>query len=130
MLKAIQQQQEDLTECMEQPMHINLVEALAQYGHAESKNKENYQQPTTNSDPQVNLVCNATSNGIAIHRALEALTTRLEMLSTNTTPLQRCTGDTDPLPTINPCTGCPYKRYCWTHGCCAHWGCHCNAKKG
>ena len=35
MLKAIQQQQENLTEKMEQRMQINLVEALAQYEHME-----------------------------------------------------------------------------------------------
>ena len=48
-----------------------------------------------------------------------------------------CDGATPPppnpndnsLPTVNPRTRRPYKRYCWTHGCCTHWDRHCKAKK-
>ena len=32
---------------------------------------------------------------------------------------------------INPRTGKPFKRYCWSCGCCPHWGRNCpNKKKG
>lgn len=30
---------------------------------------------------------------------------------------------------INPKTGRPYQRYCWTCGCCPHWGRNCPKKK-
>ena len=30
--------------------------------------------------------------------------------------------------TINPKTGRAFKRYCWTYGCCVHWGRHCPIK--
>ena len=30
---------------------------------------------------------------------------------------------------VNPKTGLPLKRYCWTYGCCAHWGKNCPSKK-
>ena len=29
---------------------------------------------------------------------------------------------------INPRTGQPYKRYCWSCGCCSHWGKNCPKK--
>ena len=35
----------------------------------------------------------------------------------------RATGDD-----INPNTGRAYKRYCWSHGCCGHWGRNCPQK--
>ena len=31
--------------------------------------------------------------------------------------------------TINPRTGRTFKRYCWSCGCCVHWGRHCSVKK-
>ena len=30
---------------------------------------------------------------------------------------------------VNPKTGKPWRRYCWTHGCCEHWGRNCASKK-
>ena len=30
---------------------------------------------------------------------------------------------------LNPKTGLPWKRYCWSCGCCAHWGKNCAQKK-
>ena len=30
---------------------------------------------------------------------------------------------------LNPKTGKPWRRYCWTHGCCTHWGRLCPQKK-
>ena len=30
---------------------------------------------------------------------------------------------------VNPKTGLPWKRYCWSCGCCAHWGRNCPVKK-
>ena len=119
-----------MTERMEQRMQVNLVEALSQYGHMEREqmNTPNIYPPV--EDPQANLIRNASTNDIAIHRALEALTARIEALATGTTPTppQRGTGNESP-PTINPRTGRPYKRYCWSHGCCAHWGRDCQNKK-
>ena len=30
---------------------------------------------------------------------------------------------------VNPTNGLPWKRYCWSCGCCAHWGRNCPNKK-
>ena len=124
-LKAIQQQQEELTQNMEQRMQVNLVEALAQYGHMERD--LNTAVPVTPSATDVNAVLTATPQDLAIHKTLEELTAKIEALTTSRTRNTNPNGEG--LPTVNPRTGRPYKRYCWTHGCCAHWGRHCNAKK-
>ena len=29
---------------------------------------------------------------------------------------------------VNPKTGKPWRRYCWSHGCCTHWGRACTQK--
>ena len=125
MLKAIQQQQEDLTHSMEQRMQMNLLEALAQYGHIENETQPIH-PPENNTS--ANGVTRIPRSEMAIHQALEALTARIEALSAaggNQPPPNRGNN----LPTVNPRTGRPYKRYCWTHGCCTHWGRECRNKK-
>ena len=124
MLRAVQQQEEDLTHNMEERMQINLLEALAQYGHMENEETP----PADETPPSANSITPAAAGDVAIHRALEALTARIEALANGTN------GPTPPnrgnqLPTVNPRTGRPYKRYCWTHGCCTHWSRHCKNKK-
>ena len=121
-LKALQQQQEDLTQQMEHRMQVNLVEALAQYGHMEREMQSDDQH-----DNDVNAVSNLGSNDNALLQAIETLTARINTMSTDARSQNG--KNKNELPTVNPRTGRPYKRYCWTHGCCAHWGRHCNAKK-
>ena len=43
-------------------------------------------------------------------------------LSANTTRKSRVSDN------VNPKTGKPWRRYCWTHGCCTHWGRTCPQK--
>ena len=38
-------------------------------------------------------------------------------------------GKGSPTSLINPKTGQPWKRYCWSCGCCPHWGKNCSSKK-
>ena len=61
--------------------------------------------------------------------ALQQLSKQLSMLQTQLnsltpTNIKNPTQDT----TINPKTGQPYRRYCWTCGCCTHWSKNCPKK--
>ena len=37
--------------------------------------------------------------------------------------------DKDNKENINPRTGRPFRRYCWSHGCCDHWSNRCPQRK-
>lgn len=110
---------------MEQRMNVIIVKALAQYGHMERE--LNTAVPTHPPANDANAILTTTPNDLAIQKAIETILEKLEALITLSNHNQNQNGQG--LPTINPGTGRPYKHYCWTHGCCAHWGRHCNAKK-
>ena len=65
---------------------------------------------------------------------LQDLQTKVDTLSDENKSLksnsrQPRTGATSDENTHHPVTGKPFKRYCWTHGCCTHWGKACPSKK-
>ena len=64
---------------------------------------------------------NSVSDNTAILQLLRAMETKIAKLETKSQRNQP-SGD------INPKTGKPFKRYCWTHGCCTHWGKNCPNK--
>ena len=87
--------------------------------------------------PQINAVRQPSGDNNTLLCAIQDLTRQVSQLSTATTgrdPNPNANGgrqpqDGDGIPSTNPRTGRPYRRYCWTHGCCNHWGRHCNNKK-
>ena len=107
------------------------MQALTQYGDLE---REMEQEPATPAH-QANAMTNGYRTDPAILKTLEKLTEQMALLST-TMGQQNGNGNgtansggNHNLPSVNPRTGRPYKRYCWTHGCCNHWSRHCNNKK-
>ena len=136
---------------LETSLQANLMEALTQYGHLEQEMDNNNQMfsqqpppyPHENfnkshfappPDPQANAIKTQYQTDPAVLRTLDAITAQLASLATTGNRYQRNRtttpgGDSDNLPSVNPRTGKPYKRYCWTHGCCNHWSRHCKNKK-
>ena len=144
LLQSLQNHQEQLSSRLEDRLQLNLVQALAQYGNMEREEEARLAQL---NDPngavprtQVNAVQNTVTDPILT--ALQNLSTQLAALTT----AQQANnggrngggngggGNNDPNGgggqnnNINPRTGRPYRRYCWTHGCCAHWSRNCNNK--
>ena len=50
-------------------------------------------------------------------------------LSATNTPRTRGLGLGTNTSTVNPRTGKPWRRYCWSCGCCTHWSKNCPQKK-
>ena len=50
-------------------------------------------------------------------KQMTSMQSQLQNLSTNTGTFKSTKSDQ-----INPKTGQPWKRYCWSCGCCPHWG--------
>ena len=128
LLQSMQNQQEALASRLEERLQAKLMETLTQYGHMERE----LEQAQGQQELQVNALTNGYRTDPALLRTLEALSTQVAELHTqgqngncNGTPPR---GGNHNLPSIKPRTGKPYKRYCWSHGCCNHWSRHCNNK--
>ena len=65
----------------------------------------------------MSLMPEQTTN--AILKMIEALSKKVDQLTTTTTPPSN----------VNPKTGRPYRQCCWSCGCYDHWGKHCTDKK-
>ena len=90
-----------------------------------------------NFDPRQQTINNQSSDKHEMMKMIQqmqakmdALTTQLSNTSASTNPsgLQN-QGQTKKQFLVNPITGREYKRYCWSCGCCTHWGANCPQKK-
>ena len=99
---------EDLGEKLASTVQANLVAALE---HLE--NKENVPQ-------QANLVQSDRALLLIIENLNKKIDALGAQINKNKSPPTSSTTEDKKL--INPKTGREYKRYCWTCGCCNHWG--------
>ena len=98
---------EELTSKLATTVQQNLMAAL-----------ENLESNQENIPPQAQV--NAVQSDRALLTIIEQLNKKVAALDskiTNQNTIQRTPGLE-----INPKNGKPYKRYCWTCGCCNHWG--------
>jgi hypothetical protein len=145
-LQELKSHQEEIAARMENNLKINTIEAMTglcdQYSDEENRPPtQHHQYPP--SEP-ADVVNNLSSSDKAIFQLLKTLQDKVEALSTashhssgnnsstNNTSTPRYSPSTSTNksgPLINPNTGKAYRRYCWTHGCCGHWGRHCDNPK-
>ena len=112
-------QQPEFQAKIEEQVKSSLLTAINDFQteHMESSDKRDppplmeANNATTEEMDQTNLLCELIQN----------LTKQVEAMSKQ--PLITKS------PNINPKTGKPFKRYCWTCGCCDHWGKACPNKK-
>ena len=76
---------------------------------------------SSNEPPQEEVINNITKK--STNATTTTLLQMIEKLSTKVDDLKRQTNKD-----INPRTGKKFKRYCWTCGCCPHWGRDCPNK--
>ena len=102
--------QDNLQASIDQQVKDSLLSALTEY--------------TTNSveESQVEVANNVATK--AKDASTEAILEMIAALTKKVEDLKR-PADVD----INPRTGKKFKRYCWTCGCCPHWGKDCPVKK-
>ena len=105
--------QENLQNTIDDQVKASLAAALSAYTSGDDTSVE--------SEPSVQEVNNVTVPDTTreLLKLIESLTKKVDQLSTQPKSMKK----------INPRTGKPYKRYCWSCGCCDHWGRHCTDKK-
>ena len=115
---------------MEQTMKVNLIEALTRiYGDIGNENTP----PTRDFNAANNMKNLASDNKAAILQILTSLQNKVEQLTNKNSSNQSQgggTNDNQDLPLLNSNTRKTYRRYCWSHGWCSHWGAHMQEQKG
>ena len=131
--QSLDTMQKDLTQHLEQSLQQNLIHALHTYSSLE---REYHEPSPPASSPatveELNAATTLKNTDPNLLRLIESLTKEIKLLKAKSVfSPSTSSDDKDDLPTINPRTNQPYKRYCWTHGCGSHWGDRCrNPKPG
>ena len=87
-----------------------------------------FEQQDDQSD-SINVISTHNSiNSTTSTLTLETLMPAIQGLKKEITSLKSNKSNNTTNRDINPRTGKPFKRYCWTHGCCTHHGCDCQDK--
>ena len=133
-IKTINEKHDELSQRLEERLKVNFIESLASYGNIE---QDCHRCPTIDTATDSSLTSNifeSSANNIASDTMLEKimkefreLKDRVETLA-NGQPTSQVTSRKRGKD-INPRTGKPYRRYCWSCGCCNHWGRFCPNKK-
>ena len=86
-----------------------------------------FQVEQNDSEPEEATVPTMEANNLKSQDTNAAL---LELIQKLTKKVEQLTSQpAAPNSSINPKTGKPLKRYCWSCGCCDHWGRNCTNKK-
>ena len=129
MIQELKEHQELMTNNLKSEFNSNLMETFRAFNmidenHMQSENNNNHNSHdheeqkmlamTGDRDPLVELLL----------KQMTSMQTQLQNMSSNTGTPKFTKSDQ-----INPKTGQPWKRYCWSCGCCPHWGKNCPDKK-
>ena len=120
------EQQATMFQEMEKRLKMNLITSMADFAqlYEEDEKKEDPAPPELTA-----ALASTTSNNNKedkLIKMIEMLTKKVDRLEAK--EIQQDATDKE---NINPRTGKPFRRYCWTHGCCDHWSRTCpNRKKG
>ena len=142
-IKSLQEHQDSLSDRLEEQMKINFIEALTTCGQMERDN-ESIRTPDANYHSSGTSAFTPSAANIASDQVLKQLLEGFNDLKIKVDSLasnQNSTGGrkrngrdnegrgNNTLSTVNPRTGLPHERYCWSCGCCTHWGKNCPNKK-
>ena len=142
LVKELKSHQEQMSNNLKEELKANLMQTLQAFSMAED---------LENIDPNLNSPYCAPTNSMEQEKMMAAirqqedpqvtaLKLQLELLQKQFLMLKTPSGTGQEGGTkdegstnqdINPKTGQSWKRYCWSCGCCGHWGKYCpNKKKG
>ena len=129
MIQELKDHQELMTNNLKSEFNSNLMETFRAFNMIDENQMQIANNNSNNSydheehkmltmkgdrDPLVELLM----------KQITSMQTQLQNLSTNTGSSKFTKSDE-----INPKTGQTWKRYCWSCGCCPHWGKNCPNKK-
>ena len=127
LLQTLNEHQEQISQRLDEHFKINFIEALTQFNQIENQSVSDVSSSYTPPPVATNTVQYLPSSDTIdqLLATVRDLSAKVENLTSKNQQYKNVRND------INPRTGKPYKQYCWSCGCCTHWGRNCpNKKKG
>ena len=138
LIRELKSNQETLASNLKNEIQEGLVETL-QALNLTSRNQENidpniqYAPPPPQYQPPIDtsLLSQFGVNQISTSTTIAQLLQEMKDMKCTIIELKngQANSKSSSSGTINPRTGQPWKRYCWSCGCCTHWSRNCPAKK-
>ena len=130
---AFMNKQEEVFENMEARLKINLVEAINDFAEKFQDQTSDEEESNGNATDVTSVLSTITGNTNKQHEKMmklfEALSKKVEHIDAKCSGTPSNENNDTTGSNINPRTGRPYRRYCWTCGCCDHWGRNCPVRK-
>ena len=130
----ILEQQEQMFEKMEERLKINLINTITNFAQAYDDSPptppppEPKEQDNTSLTSALSTITNNSSKQNAkLIKLFDGLCKKVDSLETKLGKNNNSSSEKEN--NVNPRTGRPWKRYCWTCGCCDHWGRTCPVRK-
>ena len=119
---------------MEERLKINLIDAITDFADKFDESPPSEEDDTSKADTSLTsalstITGNTNKQTDKMVQMFDALIKKVERLETKCGVASNSGDDTSSTDKINPRTGRPYRRYCWTCGCCDHWGRTCPVRK-
>ena len=127
LLQTLNEHQEQMSQRLDEHFKVNFIEALTQFNQIENQSFSDVSSSYTPPPAAANAVQYSPSNDTIeqLLATVRDLSSKVESLTSKNQSYKNVKNE------INPRTGKPFKRYCWSCGCCTHWGRICpNKKKG
>ena len=128
LLQTLNDHQEQMSQRLDEQFKVNFIEALTHFNQLDSQSNQSFSDVSSSFTlPPVaaNSIQYSPSNETIqqLLNTVKELSVKVEKLSSRNQSNRNTNND------INPKTGKPFKRYCWSCGCCPHWGRNCPNKK-
>ena len=143
MLRDITEHQNMLSSNLGEQLGATLQANFTQALSVLRQNTDHTDDDDENVDPRHKQMNNQSSDKQEMMKMIQQMQTKMDALTTQLSNTSATTdasglqtqrglqtqGQTKKLFLVNPITGREYKRYCWSCGCCTHWGANCPQKK-
>lgn len=130
---AFMNKQEEVLENMEARLKINLMETINDFADKFQDQTPDEDESKGNETDITSALSTITGNTNKQHdkmmKMFEALAKKVDRIDNKCGSATPSNNNNDNAENINPRTGRAYRRYCWSCGCCDHWGRNCSTRK-
>ena len=115
---------------MESCLKLNLAEAITTFANAYEKQEAPTVDDKDDTSTEITsalstITGNSNKQTEQMMKLFQGLCKKVDALA----EMHKNNGNESNNPVLNPRTGKPWRRYCWSHGCCDHWSSKCPQHK-
>ena len=128
LLKEIKENQQNMEARLQQEMKANFMSALSMFAEMENQEDEENTPPCPPAEAANKMLTNEDRILKMMEKMEAKFDAKFKELSTNCGGGNNNNRNRNKDESINPRTGKPWKRYCWTHGLVSYFGKDCKNK--